>query len=192
MAVPATGNLFAEVLQTPAVQSLLQRLEAGGALSCFGVSLAAQPFLAALLSHAFPQRPLVVVTDGLKAQETFQQDIETWLRLTEDSKFKVQGLKFKVADTTHPHNPQSPIHNPQLFYPSWEILPHESKLPHADVISERLETLVALSTQSPIRNCNNERRRPPPTHLHRCDSQSAHPHFESRRPHRASRPHRMA
>jgi transcription-repair coupling factor (superfamily II helicase) len=30
------------------------------------------------------------------------------------------------------------------FYPAWEILPHESRLPHADVISERLETLVAL------------------------------------------------
>ena len=33
-----------------------------------------------------------------------------------------------------------------LFFPAWEILPHESKLPHADVISERLETLIALNT----------------------------------------------
>ena len=32
-----------------------------------------------------------------------------------------------------------------LFYPAWEILPHEDKLPHADVISDRLQTLVALS-----------------------------------------------
>jgi transcription-repair coupling factor (superfamily II helicase) len=31
-----------------------------------------------------------------------------------------------------------------LFYPAWETLPHESRLPHADVISERLETLEAL------------------------------------------------
>ena len=31
------------------------------------------------------------------------------------------------------------------FYPAWEILPHEGKLPHADVISDRLQTLVALS-----------------------------------------------
>ena len=30
------------------------------------------------------------------------------------------------------------------FYPAWEHLPHEAKLPHADVISERLETLMAL------------------------------------------------
>ena len=32
-----------------------------------------------------------------------------------------------------------------LFYPAWEILPHEAKLPHADVISDRLETLIALA-----------------------------------------------
>jgi transcription-repair coupling factor (superfamily II helicase) len=32
-----------------------------------------------------------------------------------------------------------------LFYPAWDTLPHEAKLPHADVISERLETLVALA-----------------------------------------------
>ena len=35
--------------------------------------------------------------------------------------------------------------SPSLFYPAWEILPHEGKLPHADVISDRLQTLVALS-----------------------------------------------
>jgi hypothetical protein len=32
-----------------------------------------------------------------------------------------------------------------LFYPAWEVLPHEARLPHADVISERLETLVFLT-----------------------------------------------
>ena len=57
-----------------------------------------------------------MVTDGLKTQESFQQDIETWLGLS------------------------------PLFYPPWEILPHEGKLPHADTISDRLQTLVALST----------------------------------------------
>src|SRR5208283_486572 len=30
--------------------------------------------------------------------------------------------------------------------PAWEILPHEGKLPHADTISDRLQTLVVLST----------------------------------------------
>ncbi len=62
------------------------------------------------------------MTDGLKTQESFQQDVETWA----------------FADR------RSPIANRQFFYPAWEILPHEGKLPHVDVISERLETLVAL------------------------------------------------
>ena len=44
-----------------------------------------------------------------------------------------------VWETFHPRS---------FFYPAWEILPHESKLPHADVISERLETLVALGQPS--------------------------------------------
>src|SRR5262249_55430705 len=39
----------------------------------------------------------------------------------------------------------SPSRLPLLFYPPWEILPHEAKLPHVDVISDRLETLVALT-----------------------------------------------
>ena len=48
-------------------------------LSCPGVCQAAQPFLAVLLQKIFPRRPILVVTDGLKTQESFQQDIETWL-----------------------------------------------------------------------------------------------------------------
>ena len=166
--VPAAGNLFAEAAKTPAAQALLRRVEEGGALSCAGVSAAAQPFLAAFLRQAFPKRPVVVVTDGLKTQESFQQDLETW------GKFQVSGLKFKVKDPqpsgaseterqtegnplTLPSPPrgrgnQSAGHDASgksnfqpLFYPAWEILPHEAKLPHADVISERLETLVALT-----------------------------------------------
>jgi transcription-repair coupling factor (superfamily II helicase) len=90
-------------------------LENGGALSFPGVAPAAQPFFAALLKQLFPQRTIVVVTENLKTQEGVQQDLETWL------------------DT------------PPLFYPAWEVFPHEGKLPHADVISERLQTLVALS-----------------------------------------------
>jgi len=74
-----------------------------------------------MLRRQFPRRPIVVVTNGLRSQEVFQQDIETWL-----------GSEDRV-----------------LFYPAWESLPHEAHLPHADVISERLETLVALSSHAP-------------------------------------------
>ena len=92
-------------------------------MSCEEISISARPFFVVLLRELFPDRPMVVVTDGLKAQESFHQDIETWL------KFRASG-----AETTR-----------SQFYPAWETLPHEAKLPHADVISERLETLVALT-----------------------------------------------
>ena len=111
----ATSGLFADVSQVPVVQSLVRRLEQGGALSLAGVTTAAQPFLAALLTQLVRGRPIVIVTDNLKAQESFQQDMETWLDAS------------------------------PLFYPPWEILPHEGKLPHADTISDRLQTLMALT-----------------------------------------------
>ena len=96
-------------------------------LSCPGVCLAAQPFLATLLRRSFLARPVVVVTDSLKTQEGFQADIETWL--SEESKNRSAS-------------PQP------LFYPAWEILPHEAGLPHADTITDRLQTLVALAKGS--------------------------------------------
>lgn len=130
----AASSLFDRIAQAPAVQSLVQRLERGGALSCSGVSAPAQPFLAALLHQLFPRRPIVVIADSLKTQEWLQQDVGTWAHFA----WSVSG------DETSP--PAS-----TLFYPAWEILPHETKLPHADVISERLETLIAL-TQHATRN----------------------------------------
>ena len=121
----AAGNLFADILNVPAVQSLARRMEHGKVLFFSGVTAAAQPFFAALLHNIFPQRPIVVVAENLKQQESFQQDLETWLG-------------------------SSP-----LFYPAWEIFPHENKLPHADVISDRLQTLVALSSTSKLKTQNS-------------------------------------
>ncbi|HEX4119927.1 MAG TPA: transcription-repair coupling factor [Verrucomicrobiae bacterium] len=107
----------------PAVQSLQRRVEQGGVLSLESISAGAQPFFAALLARLFPNRPIVVVTEGLRTQEVYQQDLETWA---------------------------GPAGTQPLFYPAWEMLPHEARLPHADVISERLATLIALA-QSPGR-----------------------------------------
>jgi transcription-repair coupling factor (superfamily II helicase) len=116
----AAVKWFADIAKTPAVQSLARRLENGGALTCTGICASAQPFLAGLLRQIFPNRPIVIVTPDLKTQENTQQDIETWLG-------------------------SSP-----LFYPPWEIFPHEGKLPHADVISDRLQTLIALADDSKL------------------------------------------
>jgi len=79
----------------------------------------------------------MAVTTGRKTQEILQQDVETWLRLP--------GSPFAedtAANTDSPHA--------AFFYPAWENLPHEGKLPHIDVISDRLNTLTALlALQSP-------------------------------------------
>ena len=121
--------MFAAVAKTPAAQDLLRRLEKGGVLPVTGVAAGAQPFLTAWLRHTFPHRAILAVVDGVKAQEIFHQDLHTWL------------------SAAQPDNaPPAP-----LFYPAWEVLPHEAKLPHVDVISERLETLVALAnTTAPV------------------------------------------
>jgi transcription-repair coupling factor (superfamily II helicase) len=131
-AASATSSLFADILNAPAVQSLARRLEHGGVLTCAGVSQAAQPFFAVLLQKIFPQCPVVIVTDNLRTQESFQQDLETWLSVGRGS--RVEGRR---------QNDPGPR---PLFYPAWDVLPHEGRLPHADTISDRLETLVALST----------------------------------------------
>ncbi|HWH69509.1 MAG TPA: transcription-repair coupling factor [Candidatus Sulfotelmatobacter sp.] len=125
------------------MRSLAQRLEQGGVLSYTGLSAAAQPFLAALLRQLFPQRPIVIVTDGLKTQEMVHQDLTTWLQVS-GSKLQIAPSQTQGDRSASTCNLQPATCNP-LFFPSWEILPHESRLPHVDVISERLETLVALT-----------------------------------------------
>ncbi len=115
--------MFAAVAKTPAAQDLLRRLENGGVLPVAGVAAGAQPFLAAWLRYAFPGRAILAAVDGVKTQEIFHQDLHTWLAAAQPDNL-----------------PPAP-----LFYPAWEVLPHEARLPHVDVISERLETLVALA-----------------------------------------------
>ncbi len=123
----ATSSLFAELAKTPAGQALVRRLELGGAQIFSSVTVSAQPFFAAWLQKIFPHKTIVIITENLKAQENFQQDLETWLQV----------------EAGHP-----------LFYPAWEILPHEDKLPLADVISERLQTLMALLEESKLKTRN--------------------------------------
>ncbi len=139
----AVGHLFAAVEKSPAVQTLARRVEKGESFALNDIARGAQPFLAVLLRRMFPERAVVIVAEGLKSQESFQQDLETWLGLSE----KKVGLQNSKTRTL-------------FFYPSWEILPHEAKLPHVDVISERLETLMGLNAperkvgEAPIVNAN--------------------------------------
>jgi transcription-repair coupling factor (superfamily II helicase) len=144
----AASDLFADIARSPAVQPLVRRLEHGGVLSGAGVCLAAQPFLAVLLQRIFPQRPLVIVAPDLKTQESFQQDIETWLSVGRET--RDESREQKPPGETGPR--PSTFDLRPLFYPPWDVLPHEGKLPHADTISDRLQTLVALSGQPAIRH----------------------------------------
>jgi transcription-repair coupling factor (superfamily II helicase) len=141
----ATSNLFADISQTPGVQSLARRVEDGGVLTCAGISASAQPFFTALLRRLFPRRPIVVVTDHLKTQEIFHQDLETWLSIGRESSDESRG---PAEASSRPSTFGSRL----FFYPSWEVLPQEGRLPHADTISDRLETLVALSEKTAIRH----------------------------------------
>ena len=124
----ATRDVVALINATPPAQAVAERIAQGGALSLNAVASSAWPFVSALLRRQFPHRPIVVVTTDLKAQESLHQDIHTWL----------------TADApTDPIRPGPSCR--ALFYPAWESLPHQGQLPHADIISERLETLVALA-----------------------------------------------
>ncbi|MGA9041681.1 MAG: hypothetical protein WB421_14205, partial [Terriglobales bacterium] len=55
----AAGNLFADLLEAPAVQLLARRVEQGGALIFSGVAASAQPFFAALIQRIIPGLPVV-------------------------------------------------------------------------------------------------------------------------------------
>jgi transcription-repair coupling factor (superfamily II helicase) len=143
-AVEAAGNLFADIARTPAVQTLARRLEDGGVLAFSGVASPAQPFFAALLQNLFPQRPVVVVTDNLKTQESFQQDLETWLNI-QSTVHSPQPTAGEVPSSAASKRSEG---GSPFFFPPWEVFPHEGKLPHADVISDRLQTLVALANKS--------------------------------------------
>ena len=122
------------------MHDLARRVEHGGVFSCPEVSTSAQPFLAALFRRLLPARPLVVVTEGLRTQESFHQDIGTWLKRGTASEPKNEDEK-RASPAGGSVDRNSEAH----FYPAWEILPHEDRLPHVDVISDRLETLLAAA-----------------------------------------------
>lgn len=95
----------------------------------------------------------MVVTDGLKTQESFEQDIATWLTINPKSEGRnpkeIRNPKAEDRKANPKEDTKTEMGGDRpLFYPSWEVSPHEGKLPHVDVISERLETLVALGKNS--------------------------------------------
>jgi len=163
-------ELFSRLRHAPAAQGLLRRVESGGALTYGGVTGSGHAFLAAWLHKEFPNRPIVLVAENLKAQETLHQDLETWLgggkQRLEDSGQRIANSLSPAGSAKATPAPLSsslyPLSSPPaslLFFPAWETLPHEDKLPHADVISERLETLVELMRSAECGVQNEDRSR---------------------------------
>jgi transcription-repair coupling factor (superfamily II helicase) len=118
-------ELLSRPAEHPALRRLLEDVATGRAGRLAGHTPVAWPLLAALLHRAFPGRPVLVVAADLKQQEGMHQDLQTWLATA------------------------SGIAPPLLFFPAWEVLPHEAQLPHVDVVSERLECLTALRARPP-------------------------------------------
>ena len=112
LAQPDPSATLAKLRETPALQAVLNGAEPGGVLPLGGVSQGAWGFSAAVLAHSFKGRPVLVVCPTGKLQEQLQQELETWL----------------PALTKRPAKPP-------LFFPAWNVLPHEARLPHADVLS---------------------------------------------------------
>jgi transcription-repair coupling factor (superfamily II helicase) len=84
-------------LGSPLLSLLKRRLDAGDFLSLNSVADAGKPFVVSLLSH-ISNRPVLVVTDGLKSQEAFFNDFQTFL----------PDAQFYPAWETLPHEDQLP------------------------------------------------------------------------------------
>jgi len=130
----ASRDLLSLGMESPACASFLQRAAGAGVVSGPPAPPPAHAFLAALLIRHFPGRRLVLVTDSLRSQEALHADLTTWQHV---------AAREEMTDAAAARRPVP------LFFPAWEVLPHESRLPHADVISERLETLMALLGDPP-------------------------------------------
>ena len=74
-----SASLFATVLESPFIPPLKRRLDAGDFLSLNSLAEAGQPFVTALLAE-ISHRPILVVTAGLKSQEAFFNDLQTFIR----------------------------------------------------------------------------------------------------------------
>ena len=92
---------------------------------------------------------MLIVAGGVKKQESFYQDLETWWRVGA-GQFEAAGQtgggrKTRSAPAAAKTGPEgNGLLSSLLFFPAWDISPSDAKLPHADTISERLQTLLAL------------------------------------------------
>ena len=137
----AERRLFEVALGSPWIPPIKRRLDAGDVLRLNSVADAAKPFVVSLLAQ-ITNRPVLVVTDGLKSQEAFFNDLQT---------FQPDAL-FYPAWETLPHE---------------EVLPHVDtiadrlKVLTALLNSQRSTLNAQLSTNTA--DCGNRARKGAPT-----------------------------
>src|SRR5262245_14499031 len=114
------ADLFDVVDATPGFRSLVERAGNRGSITVGGAAAASHPFITALLSRRCSGRPVVFVTHSLKAQELAHADLTTWLNVARHRETADKDRRLSIAPR---------------FFPAWDVLPHENRLPHPDIIS---------------------------------------------------------
>ncbi len=129
-------DLFDVLDSAPAFQKWVSCAVGGGVVEVDRLAESSHALLAALISREQPGRPVVLLTGTLKTQERVHADLTTW--------FNVAGHRETAGKDSH-------LRVAPRFFPAWDVLPRERKLPHSDIISERLETLVSLLSPEGVR-----------------------------------------
>lgn len=112
-------------MELPAVMALASSLEKGGVLPITGVCEPAGALVVALMHALAPEQPVLTIVDSLAEAESLARALETWHRF----------LHLKPAACDGPT---------AIVFPPWDVSPSEDKLPHPDVIGERLAVLIRL------------------------------------------------
>ncbi|MGC9034249.1 MAG: transcription-repair coupling factor [Verrucomicrobiia bacterium] len=114
------------------MNNILERLKllnlGGDSARISGIRSVGYPFLCAALNKIYEHYNLLIVLEDQKEQELFYSDLAVLLKLFKTS-------KNKLAQNT----------NDPLFFAEWDVFPDDGRLPNADVLSDRLETLKNLS-----------------------------------------------
>src|SRR5687767_1318669 len=101
-------SIFERATNSQAFIEVLEKVRRDNSVHITEVSFSAQAFLISWLAQQW-KKPVLVITDGLKTQESLFSDLEAY------------AGKDK---------------NPLLFFPAWEHLPHEQIAPHVDIVAE--------------------------------------------------------
>jgi transcription-repair coupling factor (superfamily II helicase) len=142
---PATDQFQVRFSESKLVAALQAELSLEGGVTRADFASSAWAFLAALIHRVEPGAPILMVIPGLKQQEALYQDLQTWLV------WLASSSKGNSKEKSKDREESDGLILPE-FFPAWETLPHEAKLSHADVISERLETLLAFQGFDPLKN----------------------------------------